>query len=188
VEVVSLDLCSLASVRTCAALLAKKPLDVLVLNAGINANTPYMTHPDMPSCSLVFGVNFVAQYLLLKLLTPSLAKNARVVCLSSVMHHFADVSALSVDDTSADYAESKLAMNLLARDINRARLSDGNAPLAVAVNPGAVKSDIWRHVWPPMKPAFDVVSNVFITPDQGCATSVYAATQVLDLDEHGQPP
>lgn len=159
-RVVVLDLGSAQSVRDCARSLPPK-IDVLVLNAGLNVNLP-PKHKDF-GCSTIFGVNFVAQWLLLELIEERVSK---VVCLGSVMHHFANPAF----DENAGYNESKLAMLLLARD-----LSEKGIP-AVAVNPGAVFSDIWRHVWTPLKPVFKVVASLlFLTPDQGCATSVEAA-------------
>jgi len=160
-----------------------------VLNAGINANTPTATHTDLPGCSLVFGVNFVAHWLLYDLLSRrALADDARIVCLSSVMHHFARPAALLECDGAvgpADYAESKLAMNLLARAITRRR----DARVGVAVNPGAVDSDIWRHVpFPADKLLGGVAAALFLTPDEGSATSVFAASAPLELDAEGQPP
>jgi hypothetical protein len=81
-EAVALDLCSLESVRACAEKVKPLRLDVVVLNAGVNANVPTAKHPEL-DCSLVFGVNFVAHYLLVTLLLDSLAEDARVVCLAS---------------------------------------------------------------------------------------------------------
>ena len=81
-EAVSLDLCSLESVRACAEKVKPLRLDVLILNAGVNANVPTARHPEL-DCSLVFGVNFVAHYLLVTLLLDSLGADARVVCLAS---------------------------------------------------------------------------------------------------------
>ena len=81
-EAVALDLCSLESVRACAEKVKPLKLDVLILNAGVNANVPTAKHPEL-DCSLVFGVNFVAHYLLVSLLLDSLSEDARVVCLAS---------------------------------------------------------------------------------------------------------
>ena len=55
-EAMSLDLCSLESVRACAEKAKPLKLDVVVLNAGVNANVPTARHPEL-DCSLVFGVN-----------------------------------------------------------------------------------------------------------------------------------
>ena len=177
---IPLDLCSLESVRACAA--AAPRLDILILNAGTNANLPTPTHPDM-DCSLVFGVNFVAQWLLCTLLHPKLAEDARVVCLSSVAHHH----AVDVSGASADYGESKLAMLLFARALARGDLG-GRRVDAVAVNPGAVASDIWRHVWRPFRGALaGVAALLFLTPDQASAPSVAAAAAPLSVDADGLP-
>ena len=81
-EAISLDLCSLESVRACAEKVKPLRLDVLILNAGVNASVPTARHPEL-DCSLVFGVNFVAHYLLVTLLLDSLSEDARVVCLAS---------------------------------------------------------------------------------------------------------
>lgn len=180
-EAVSLDLCSLASVRECARKVATLKLDVLILNAGINANVPTKQHPEL-ECSLVFGVNFVAHFLLVTLLLDSLHAEARVVCLASVMHHH----AASCHAPDADYAESKLAMVLLARALSRGEL--GRRVDGIAVNPGAANSDIWRHVWAPVRPLFQMlVAPVFLSTDQACASSVAAAALPLRRDADGPP-
>ena len=180
-EPVSLDLCSLESVRACAEKVKPLRLDVLILNAGVNANVPTARHPEL-DCSLVFGVNFVAHYLLVTLLLDSLNEDARVVCLASVMHHHS--AACHAHD--ADYAESKLAMVLLARALSRGDL--GRKVDGIPVNPGAANSDIWRHVWAPFQPVFRVlVAPVFLTTDQACASSVAAAALPLKRDGDGLP-
>ena len=46
--------------------------------------------------------------------------------------------------------------------------------IAVSVNPGAVRSDIWRNY--PLKSAFDMIMRwLFLEVEEGCATSVYGA-------------
>ena len=210
VRIVELDLLSLESVRRCAAKLKNETLDVVVLNAGINTNTPTKVHPDL-RCSTIFGVNFVSHWLLLNLLP----KTKRVVCLSSVCHQLADpqkfrlpddnelltlAASILQEDTSplieASYNESKLAMNLLARAIMRRDpdvlplLSQQLTMDAVAVNPGFVQSDIWRHTWAPAKPFFEfVISFVTLHPDQGAATTVAAASNPTPfcIDDYTTP-
>ncbi len=180
-EPIQLDLCSLESVRACAEKVKDMQLDVLILNAGVNANVPTSKHPEM-DCSLVFGVNFVAHYLLVTLLLDSLAKDARVVCLASVMHHHS--AACHAPDS--DYAESKLAMVLLARALARGDL--GRRVDGIPVNPGAANSDIWRHIWAPFQPVFRAcVAPFFLSTDQACASSVAAAALPLERDGDGLP-
>ena len=58
----------------------------------------------------------------------------------------------------------------------------------IPVNPGAANSDIWRHVWAPFQPVFQVlVAPVFLTTDQACASSVAAAALPLERDGDGLP-
>ena len=86
------------------------------------------------------------------------------------MHHHS--AACHAHD--ADYAESKLAMVLLARALSRGDL--GRRVDGIPVNPGAANSDIWRHIWAPFQPVFRVlVAPFFLTTDQACASSVAAA-------------
>ena len=101
---------------------------------------------------------------------------------AGVMHHHS--AACHAHD--ADYAESKLAMVLLARALSRGDL--GRKVDGIPVNPGAANSDIWRHVWAPFQPVFQVlVAPVFLTTDQACASSVAAAALPLERDGDGLP-
>ena len=162
---IALDLCSLDSVRACAEKVKPLKLDVLVLNAGVNANVPTAKHPEL-DCSLVFGPLPARQpwptTYWLRCCWTRLSADARVVCLASVMHHHS--AACHAHD--ADYAESKLAMVLLARALSRGEL--GRRVDGVPVNPGAANSDIWRHIWAPFPTSVPgaCVAPVFLTIDQ----------------------
>jgi hypothetical protein len=96
------------------------------------------------------------------------------------------------------YSDSKLYMNLFTQEINRRygnahsslqlmnegrtrNTSDsvGRDIVAVSVNPGAVCSDIWRHV--PFRGVFDAIaSSVFLHVNEGSASSVFAACIPLE--------
>ena len=68
-------------------------------------------------------------------------------------------------------------MNVFALELNR-RLGKRNV-FAVACNPGAVASDIWLHgffPWPLEWVVLPLIRLLFLTPRQGCATSVFSAT------------
>ena len=111
--------------------------------------------------------------------TPS---TRRDIAHAGVMHHHS--AACHAHD--ADYAESKLAMVLLARALSRGDL--GRKVDGVPVNPGAANSAIWRHIWAPFQPVFQVlVAPVFLTTDQACASSVAAAALPLERDGDGLP-
>ncbi len=79
-----LDLASLASVRAFAASLPEGPISHLVLNAGgqrADASTR-----TVDGFEVTFATNHLAHYLLLRLLMPRLADNARIVITSSGTH------------------------------------------------------------------------------------------------------
>jgi NAD(P)-dependent dehydrogenase (short-subunit alcohol dehydrogenase family) len=78
-----LDLDSLANVRSFAAALGEAPIDVLVLNAGLQLAKP-ATSAD--GFERTFAVNHLAHYLLLRLLAPRLAAGARVIFTGSGTH------------------------------------------------------------------------------------------------------
>ena len=116
----------------------------------------------------------------------------RVVNLSSVMHHLgqSDFTKSAFSKLSGNsfsyYDDSKFYMNLMVLEINR-RYSqlhysdntcrdDHRDVLAVSVNPGAVRSDIWRHVPSSILWLYDIVMRLlYLSVDQGCSTSVFAA-------------
>jgi len=83
VSALPLDLDALANVRTFAAALGEGPIDVLILNAGLQLAKP-ATSAD--GFERTFAVNHLAHYLLLRLLAPRLAAGARVIFTGSGTH------------------------------------------------------------------------------------------------------
>jgi len=130
-------------------------------------------------------------------------QSGRVVNLSSVTHHFARADeerdsgqqrdsdqgtgtcceATGIHDakwwkgcatpeiSDNTYKESKLAAIIFTNELNRRYGSDGLR--AVAVNPGAVNSDIWRTF--PKFSFGNAVRHLYLTSKQGSSTSVAAA-------------
>lgn len=167
-------------------------IDVLINNAGTGGGH----QPNsIQGIQYTFDVNFVAHFLLTRLLLPRLAANprgARVVNLSSVTHRTArylwdTYAAGATDDFFAGYADSKQAANLFTLELNR-RLKDTNV-VAFSANPGACTSRIWRGWTEPISDSFQaqigkfVMTNIlfpfFLSCEEGCATQVHAATQPL---------
>lgn len=176
-ELVVLDLSDLESVRSCAKEVAQRKggLDVLVNNGGLAGGRG----STVQGFRLVYGVNFVGHFLLSALLLPTLSasrRGGRIVNLSSITHRFAEVRALRGNAVRAGYAESKLALLLLSIELN-GRFA--GKVTAVAVNPGAVRSDIWRgvpqlvltYVYDPFMALF------FLDTTEGAATTLAAATE-----------
>jgi NAD(P)-dependent dehydrogenase (short-subunit alcohol dehydrogenase family) len=149
-EVIPLDLASLASVRTFAdevkQRLGSAHIDVLVLNAGIQ--TMDLKQRTVDGFELTFGVNYLAHYLLARLLVPCMADDGRLVITTSDTHDPAkfsgapktlDPEALAHPPEGAKfsaYPASKLCDLLTARSF--VALSEVQAPhiTVIAYNPG----------------------------------------------------
>lgn len=187
-EVVPLDLQDFHSVLRCADMIIAKACGVihaLVLNAGIGGlgSLPDWSKPTAKGVNMIFQVNFVAQFLLLRRLEHALkaAKGGRVVCLSSVAHRFSTwqpaLASWRPSPPGSSYSASKLAMAILAAELSRRWSADGVS--GVSANPGAVNSEIWYRGQLPrwceavIRPIFRLL---FLTSEQGSATSVAAAT------------
>jgi NAD(P)-dependent dehydrogenase (short-subunit alcohol dehydrogenase family) len=88
VEVLPLDLASLASVRefaeTVALRLPEGGIDMLVLNAGTQFSTTERRSAD--DFEMTFAVNHLAHYLLARLLLPATAEGGRIILTTSDTH------------------------------------------------------------------------------------------------------
>jgi NAD(P)-dependent dehydrogenase (short-subunit alcohol dehydrogenase family) len=170
VEVMELDLASLASVRRFAeASLAKYDrLDGLVNNAGV-MHTPEGRTED--GFETQFGINYVGHFLLTELLLDILKASApaRIVNVSSVAHAGMQgiYGEIVFDDLNFDkreyhageaYANSKLASVLHALDL--ARRLEGTGVSAFSVHPGWIRSNLAQG---PTR----FVQNVLLRPFSG---------------------
>jgi NAD(P)-dependent dehydrogenase (short-subunit alcohol dehydrogenase family) len=187
-ELVELDLASLASVRACAdALRARaKPFDLVIANAGVMA-TPFGHTAD--GFETQFGTNHLGHFLFVNRIATLMTPGARLVNLSSSGHRFSDVD---LDDPNFErtnyepfvsYGRSKTANILFAVEFDRRHRSRGVR--ATAVHPGGILTELGRHLdegfFQPMidqmnrdlaaegKPPFQ-----FKTIPQGAATTVWA--------------
>lgn len=150
VEVVPLDLASLASVRACAAeILERVPrLDVLVANAGLVNGKRSETADGF---EMTFGVNHLGHFLLTSLLFDRLRESepSRVVVVSSDAHKSAR-KGLDFEDLQSErryrsfdaYGKSKLANIYFANELAR-RLERTNVT-ANSLHPGFVASRFGR--------------------------------------------
>lgn len=183
---VRLDLASLASVRAAAAeVLSGTPrLKLLINNAGTMA-TPFGHTAD--GFETQFGTNHLGHFLFAQLLMPALlaAAPARVVSLSSIGHRRSDVH---LDDPNyrereyekwAAYGQSKTANSLFAVGLTQRYAAQGVT--ANAVHPGGIMTNLQRFLPREEQLAMGWIDEegnlnpVFKTPEQGAATSVWAA-------------
>ncbi|KAF4965706.1 hypothetical protein FSARC_6489 [Fusarium sarcochroum] len=186
VHLLKLDLDSFASVRSCAAkFLSESPkLNILICNAGV-MNCPEGRTKE--GFETQFGTNHLAHFLLFNLLRPALLKGvtsehgSRVVILSSIAHRFGEVNLDNVNldgcyDGNLAYAQSKTANLWTANEIERRYGREGIH--AWSVQPGAVLTDLPRHLSDEQKDGLKsdaYLEKIFKSPDQGAATSVWAA-------------
>jgi retinol dehydrogenase-12 len=178
VEVLSLDLGDLHSVRACAARFdaLEIPLHVLINNAGVAGARGITTS----GFELAFGVNHIGHFLLTKLLLPRLreARIARIVTVASKAHY--DASGIEWESVRRktraltglpEYAVSKLANVLFSAEL--ARRLQGSGITTYALHPGVVASDVWRQVPQPVR---WFMTRSMLSNEQGAATSLYCAS------------
>lgn len=125
-EIMPLDLGSLASVRHFADALAARaervPLRGVVCNAGVQSSTPQRTADGFEQ---TFGVNHLGHYLLIHRLLPLMAAEGRIAVVSSGTHdpaertgvpvpHWRGARALAEIDTAMLAAEGPLRTGLRA--------------------------------------------------------------------------
>ena len=181
-ELVQLDLASLASVRKCADALiaAGKPFDVIIANAGVMACPKGKTSDGFET---QFGTNHLGHFVFVNKLVPLLKPGGRIINLSSAGHRFADVD---LDDPNFErteyhpfvsYGRSKTANILFSVGLDR-RLQRREIRSA-AVHPGGIQTELGRHLTPELHrddhAAGALTAFKFKTIPQGSATSVWSA-------------
>jgi NAD(P)-dependent dehydrogenase (short-subunit alcohol dehydrogenase family) len=187
-ELVELDLGSLASVRACADRLvdAGKPFDLVIANAGIMACPKSQTSDGFET---QFGTNHLGHFVLVNRLASLLKPGSRLVNLSSAGHRFSDVDLEDPNFEHTPYTEfgaygrSKTANILFAVEFDRRHKSNGVR--ATAVHPGVIRTELSRHLKPEvLQQMMDRVNATSIaaggaavtykTIPQGAATSVWS--------------
>jgi len=90
-ELVELDLASLASVRACADALvgAGKPFDLVIANAGVMACPKGLTKDGFET---QFGTNHLGHFVLVNRIASLMKPGSRLVNLASSGHRFSDVN------------------------------------------------------------------------------------------------
>jgi NAD(P)-dependent dehydrogenase (short-subunit alcohol dehydrogenase family) len=150
-ELVELDLASLASARKCAdALLAGgKTFDVVIANAGVMACPKGETADGFET---QFGTNHLGHFVFINRIAPLIKTGGRLVNLSSAGHRFSDVD---LDDPNFErtpysefvaYGRSKTANILFAVEFDRRHKANGIR--AAAVHPGVIQTELGRHMTP----------------------------------------
>jgi NAD(P)-dependent dehydrogenase (short-subunit alcohol dehydrogenase family) len=179
VEVMSLDLASLSSVRAFAEAFKQghDALHILINNAGVMM-PPLSRTTD--GFELQFGTNHLGHFALTGLLLDQLldTDGSRVVTVSSMAH---DWSGIDFDDLqwerrpykrAAAYGQSKLANLLFTYELQRRLDAAGAGTLSLAAHPGWTATNLQRNTG-----LFRLLNPLYaMKPWQGALPTLYAAT------------
>ena len=189
ITVLKLDLSDPASIDDFAAQVAgiAGTIELLINNAAIMACPKAL---DPRGYESQFATNHLGHFQLTARLWPLLkAGSARVVALSSVGHQrggpdLSDINfAVREYDKWTAYGQAKSANALFALELDR--LGQGSGVRAFSVHPGGIKTPLQRHLTMEEQIAmgwFDAegnLSEVFKSPEQGAATSIWCAVSPL---------
>ncbi|KAG4998993.1 hypothetical protein JHK87_020065 [Glycine soja] len=189
IDVMELDLSSMASVRKFAADFNSSglPLNILINNAGVMA-TPFMLSQD--NIELQFATNHLGHFLLTNLLLETMKKTVRecnqegrIVILSSEAHRFAYREGIQFDKINDEsgyssyfaYGQSTLANILHANELARHLKEEGVEITVNSLHPGSIVTNILRyHDY--INAVANMVGKYFLkNVQQGAATQCYVA-------------
>ena len=199
IDALPLDLARLSNVRSFVQALTRKldgtKIDILILNAGAQfGNTRHRTEDGFES---TFAINHLAHYLLLRLLTPSLAQNATVVITTSDVHdpktnplgpkkldpetlaHPEDQGKGFIPGFRA-YSSSKLCDLLTARAFEVSTDAQKNGMRVIAYNPGLTPDTSLYRAWPWWGKLMMAVASA-VRPIAGINTIEQAGNAIADL-------
>ena len=190
ISVLPLDLSDPASIDAFAVSVAQiaDRLDLLINNAAIMANP--LTR-DARGYESQFATNHLGHFQLTARLWPLLLKSghARVVSVSSVGHQRGgpDLSDINFEHREYDkwtaYGQAKSANALFALELDR--LGQDQGVRAFSLHPGGIATPLQRHLTREEQIAMGwmdengKLSDVFKSPAQGAATSIWCAVSPL---------
>ncbi|KAI5652824.1 hypothetical protein M9H77_30011 [Catharanthus roseus] len=188
VDVVELDLSSLASVKNFASQFQSsgRPLNILINNAGVMA-IPFKLSRD--NIELQFATNHFGPFLLTNLLLDTMKRTAqetkkegRIINVSSDAHRFSSVirfDRINVQEGHnryMTYSQSKLANILHANELARRLKEEGVVDItANSIHPGAISTNLFRHS-SIVNGIISIVGKLmFKSVQQGASTTCYVA-------------
>lgn len=180
------DLASMEQIRAFATKVEKDfpELDVLINNAGVWDMEPHITEDGIER---IFGVNFLAPFLLSNLLTEKLksGKPGRIVNVASALHkgpiNFDDIEFNKGFSGFKAYSQSKLALILYTR-LKAEKEKDSGLRIN-AVHPGMIKTDLARSAGWFSRTIFRLMGK---STAQGASTPVFVATDESIKDITGK--
>lgn len=191
VSFAALDLGSLADVASFAERVTGEypRLDLLVNNAGVMAIPS--RHVTSDGYERQFGVNHLGHFALTARLLPSLRRTAgaRVVSVASLAHlrgriDFADLNAERRYGAWRAYTQSKLAVLMFAREMQRRSAAQGWGVSSLAAHPGIARTELFetgpgtarRGGWSPERLLMRVGGRLFAqSAERGALPILFAA-------------
>jgi NAD(P)-dependent dehydrogenase (short-subunit alcohol dehydrogenase family) len=205
VELVRLDLASLASVREFAAqeLAQRRPLHILINNAGVMA--PPKRRQTADGFELQFGTNVLGHFALTALLMPALQQAAnespdrpRIVTIASIAHkrgqlNFDDLQSTKTYSPMKSYQQSKLADLIFAFELDHRLRAANSRIMSVAAHPGVAATNLFQTgdysaLQKTIRNAVGHAIGTFLNTDaEGALPTLYAATatDAQDGDYYG---
>ena len=196
-EFIKLDLADLKGIKEFVAEFKRRyqKLDMLINNAGAVSRERKETKDGY---ELQFGTNFIGPFYLTNLLLDTLKSSghSRIITVSSDGHR---IGKINWDDLMSEksyavfkaYCQTKLAVLMFTKELQKKL--EGTNVKAVAVHPGAVKTEINREVedkwylkalWVII--AANPIAGIFWkNPTQGAQTSIFCALQDHEKLEKG---
>jgi protochlorophyllide reductase len=186
-DLLSIDLADLASVRSAAATFSERygRLDLLINNAGVMGPPRTLTRDGF---ELQFGTNHLGHFALTLQLLPLLRRQegARVVFVTSGAQYF---GRIAFDDLQGErsydrwraYSQSKLANVMTALELQERLRAQGSAVLALAAHPGLACTNLQPasvamngsklEAW-----AYRLMDPLFQSAAMGALPQLFAAT------------
>jgi NAD(P)-dependent dehydrogenase (short-subunit alcohol dehydrogenase family) len=176
-EIRALDVADLASIRAFAAGW-RRPLDVLINNAGIMAVPEART---VDGFELQIGTNHLGPFLLTNLLLPSITD--RVVTVSSQAHYRARLDLGDLNWRSRNYhatraySDSKLANLLFTLELQAQLTEAGSAVRAIAAHPGIARTNLAKRALRPWPALYRYLGWLYNDAEHGALPIEYAAAE-----------
>jgi NAD(P)-dependent dehydrogenase (short-subunit alcohol dehydrogenase family) len=185
VELASLDLASLDSVRSFAETLSGRgeKIDLLINNAGVMASPHRLTADGF---ELQLGTNLLGHFALTGRLLPQMQgrEDARVVTLSSNAHkmgriNFGDLQSERRYNRWTAYGQSKLADLMFALELDRRMRAAGSSVKSLAAHPGYAATNLQSAAAPALDRWGMALTNLLVAQNaqMGALPSLYAATE-----------
>jgi NAD(P)-dependent dehydrogenase (short-subunit alcohol dehydrogenase family) len=190
VDSVASDLTSQAAVRQLADTIESRygTLDVLVNNAAAVFDR-WTSNGD--GVELTFAVNYVAVYLLTRLLLPTLDRSpdGRVINVASEAHRsvsldFDDLQMFDDYERFEAYGRSKLADLLFTYELSRR--TDQDRLAVMAMHPGTTRTTLFRPRNPVERVVMPLLNIRARSPHQAADTAVWLATRDEVRGLHGR--